>query len=173
MRQTPEQSDIGCDALRNMTKKHKRKCWDGASRAIAPFCRYFSSPSPPKADHSRIQETRYHVSPHQRNLEYFQFPTVQQRASVDTSVRDSRRRKPRPAAANKGQPRRIAYCFRWNRSSHAHDVNEKSQPRYCPIGLKRLSNYKNPNSNHVYSYCTYCYSVCFLQLQFATFVDAI
>lgn len=92
-RQTPEQSDIGRDALRNMTKKHKRKCWDGASRAIAPFCRYFSSPSPPKADHSRIQETRYHVSPHQRNLEYFQFPTVHnKRASVDTSVRDSRRR---------------------------------------------------------------------------------
>jgi len=70
------QSDKGRDALRNMTKKYKRK-WDGgASHAIAPFRRYFSSPPPPKADHSRIQETRYHVSSHQRNLEYFQFPTV-------------------------------------------------------------------------------------------------
>lgn len=92
----PEQSDKGCDALRNMTKKYKRKYRGGpggASRAIAPFRRYFSSPPLPKADHSRIQETRYHVSPHQRNFEYFQFPTVHSNeTSVDTNARESRRR---------------------------------------------------------------------------------
>jgi len=161
-RQTTEQSDKRCDALRTMTKKYNGNARTGGlarNCAVSPFRRYFSSPPPLKADHSRIQETRYHVSPHQRNLEYFQFPTVHNNERVYAILVDESRGPQPPIKDNHAE----SHTDSGEIGRRMHTTPRRKRKVASTILYHWIETLVQLQKSEFNSYCTYCYpSISFL-----------